>query len=148
MKKWELCEDHQWVMRKKDGGKRRGKQPQWDEGRCHCFTLLHKTITSQAPRSPSIYLGKKQRSGGGREREGELLEKRKWRLLLKKKKCPPTQVRAQWDRKPKKTIRTGKFSLCQRLQRLWCNNNQNSRRTGTRNNPTRCPFMSEKALRS
>lgn len=61
METWELCEDHQWVMREKDGGKQRGEQPQWDEGRRCCrFTLLHKTITSQAPRSPSIYLGKKK----------------------------------------------------------------------------------------
>lgn len=79
------------MMRRKDGGKSRGKQPQWDEGRCLGFTLMHKTITSRAPRSPSICLSgkeKKQRSGGGRkrEREGEVLERERVKLVIKKRK--------------------------------------------------------------
>lgn len=55
-----------------------GKQPQWDEGCCCCFTLLHKTITSEQLALHLSSWEKKQRSGGGRkkEREGEVLEKR------------------------------------------------------------------------
>lgn len=61
------------MMRSEDGGKSRGKQPQWDEGRCLGFTLMHKTITSRAPRSPSICLSGKEKKTEKwrRKKEGE-----------------------------------------------------------------------------
>lgn len=95
------------------------------------------TKQSQASSSLSIYLaGKKNRGVEEEERRRgrEKCWKREWSLLLFKKKKKKVlthtgQSPARWQ--TKKRQRTGKFSLCQRLQRLWCNNNQNPRRTGT-----------------
>lgn len=89
------------------GGKWR-EDPQWDEGRCLCFTQLHKTITNRAPLSPSIYLETKQKRGGGRKGGRRAGKRVREACESLKKKSSPTQVRVQRNRKPK-------FSLCQLL---------------------------------
>lgn len=77
-----------------------------------CSTLLHKTITSQAPLPPSIYLEnkkverrrKKEREGGrsAGERESVWESERLVVVKRKKKKSSPTQVRAEQKSQTKK----------------------------------------------
>lgn len=112
----EPCEEERWR-------KWRGKQPQWDEGRCLCFTLLHKTITTRA-HSPSIYLSiwEKKRSGGGRkrEREGEVLQRERVKLVVVTKKKVLTHTGQSRARSlTKKDDKDGKvFTLSKALAAL------------------------------
>lgn len=143
MGKRELCEDHQWVMRRKDGGKSRGKQPQWDEGRCLCFTLMHKTITSREPRSTSICLsgkGKKnKRSGGGRKREREKC----WKIVLTHTGQSPARSQTKKDNKDGKVFTVkGPGSSDVIITRTLAEPEH-----GKSKNQTCCLFMPEKDLR-